>query len=60
MNEIQHDAVIRRDRCEQELRLRRAELISAVARLNDAEKALQRAVEADRPSWYGTPGLTHA
>lgn len=60
MNEIQHDAKTRRDTCEAELRLRRAELTNAVARLNDAEAALQRAVEADKPSWYGTPGLTHA
>jgi len=60
VNETQHDALNRRDRREQELRLRRAELVNAVARLNDAEAALQRAVEADKRSWYGTPGLTHA
>lgn len=60
MNENQHDALVRRDSCEAALRLRRAELINAVARLNNAEAALQRAVEADKGSWYGTPGLTHA
>lgn len=55
MNEQQHDAKVARDYAESDVRRARAQLTGAIEVLRVAEEELQRAVEADKASWYGTP-----
>lgn len=54
MNEQQDVAKITRDRAVMDLNMARRQLVGAIEMLRVAEEELQRAVDADKDSWYGT------
>lgn len=57
MNEFQHDKLVARDHAQYDVTRARDKLEIVVGVLKVREEELQRAVDADKASWYGTPTL---
>lgn len=57
MNEYQQAALISRDNARADMDRARDRLASAIRVLAKADNELQKAVEADKKSWYTTPGI---